>query len=67
MMMMVIMIMIMMVEKNADAWSKAKIKVKESLVSECWSMFAQELFENHVIEVPSVGNVILEEVDKIDL
>jgi len=38
-------------EKNADAWSKAKIK---------------ELFENHVIEVPSVGNVILEEVDKIE-
>ena len=24
------------------------------------------MFENHVIEVPSVGNVILEEVDKIE-
>jgi len=38
-------------EKNADAWSKSKIK---------------ELFENHVIEVPSVGNVILEEVEKCE-
>ena len=28
--------------------------------------FTQELFENHVIEVPSVGNVILEEVEKIE-
>merc|ERR1712107_474678 len=37
-------------EKNADAWSKSKIK---------------ELFENHVIEVPSVGNVILEEVESV--
>ena len=26
----------------------------------------QELFENHVIEVPSVGNVILEEVEKCE-
>ena len=55
-------------EKNADAWSKAKIKVEELL---CTNLFkhdclAQELFENHVIEVPSVGNVILEEVEKIE-
>ena len=55
-------------EKNADAWSKAKIKVKEpqsvQLKHVCPS--PQELFENHVIEVPSVGNVILEEVEKIE-
>jgi len=38
-------------EKNADAWSKAKIK---------------ELFTNHVIENPKIGNVIIEEVEKCD-
>lgn len=38
-------------EKNADSWSKAKLK---------------ELFENHVIEVPSAGNVIIEEVEKCE-
>jgi len=38
-------------EKNADQWSKAKIK---------------ELFTNHVIESPKVGNVVIEEVDKCD-
>lgn len=38
-------------EKNADSWSKAKLK---------------ELFENHVIEIPSVGNVIIEEVEKCE-
>ena len=26
----------------------------------------QELFENHVIEVPSAGNVIIEEVEKCE-
>jgi len=38
-------------EKNADGWSKAKIK---------------ELFENHVVEVGSVGNVVIEEVEKCE-
>jgi len=38
-------------EKNADQWSKAKIK---------------ELFTNHVIESPKIGNVVIEEVDKCD-
>jgi len=38
-------------EKNADAWSKAKIK---------------ELFTNHIIDNPKVGNVVIEEVDKIE-
>jgi len=38
-------------EKNADQWSKAKIK---------------ELFTNHIIEDPKVGNVVIEEVEKID-
>jgi len=38
-------------EKNADSWSKAKIK---------------ELFTDYVIEVPSVGNVIIEEVEKCE-
>jgi len=38
-------------EKNADNWSKSKIK---------------ELFSNHVIEVPSIGNVVIEEVEKCD-
>jgi len=38
-------------EKNADSWSKAKIK---------------ELFVNHVIEVPTVGSVVVEEVEKCD-
>jgi len=38
-------------EKNADQWSKAKIK---------------ELFSNHIIESPSVGRVVIEEVDKCD-
>jgi len=38
-------------EKNADNWSKAKIK---------------ELFTNHIIEVPSIGNVVIEEVEKCD-
>jgi len=38
-------------EKNADNWSKSKIK---------------ELFTNHVIEAPSIGNVVIEEVEKCD-
>jgi len=38
-------------EKNADNWSKAKIK---------------ELFTNHVIEAPSVGNVVIEEVERCE-
>jgi len=38
-------------EKNADQWSKAKIK---------------ELFTNHIIESPKIGNVVIEEVDKCD-
>jgi len=38
-------------EKNADQWSKAKIK---------------ELFSNHIIESPTVGRVVIEEVDKCD-
>lgn len=38
-------------EKNADAWSKAKIK---------------ELFTNKVIENTKIGNVVIEEVDKIE-
>jgi len=38
-------------EKNADSWSKAKIK---------------ELFTNHVIEEPTIGNVIIEEVEKCE-
>ena len=53
-------------EKNADAWSKSKIKV-ESKCNLIYEVFLpQELFENHVIEVPSVGNVILEEVEKCE-
>jgi len=38
-------------EKNADQWSKAKIK---------------ELFTNHIVESPKIGNVVIEEVDKCD-
>jgi len=38
-------------EKNADNWSKSKIK---------------ELFCNHVIEAPTVGNVVIEEVEKCE-
>jgi len=38
-------------EKNADQWSKAKIK---------------ELFSNHIIESPKIGNVVIEDVDKCD-
>lgn len=38
-------------EKNADQWSKAKLK---------------DLFSNLVIEDPKIGNVVIEEVDKIE-
>lgn len=38
-------------EKNADAWSKNKIK---------------ELFSNLIIEDPKVGNVAIEEVEKVE-
>ena len=38
-------------EKNADAWSKAKIR---------------ELFTNCIIDNPKVGNVVIEDVDKIE-
>merc|ERR1712154_395450 len=38
-------------EKNADAWSKAKLK---------------ELFINHIIDIPKVGNVVIEEIEKIE-
>jgi len=38
-------------EKNADNWSKTKIK---------------ELFTNHIIEDPKLGNVVIEEVEKCD-
>ena len=53
-------------EKNADAWSKSKIKVELRCNSIFEVFLPQELFENHVIEVPSVGNVILEEVEKCE-
>jgi len=38
-------------EKNADAWSKAKLK---------------ELFINHIIDNPKVGNVVIEDIEKMD-
>jgi len=38
-------------EKNADLWSKNKIK---------------DLFTNLIIEDPKVGNVVVEEVEKVD-
>jgi len=38
-------------EKNADSWSKAKLK---------------ELFTNHVVENPKVGNVVIEDIEKIE-
>jgi len=38
-------------EKNADAWSKNKIR---------------ELFSNLIIEEPKVGNVAIEEVEKVE-
>lgn len=38
-------------EKNADQWSKAKLK---------------DLFSNLVIEDPKIGNVVIEDVDKIE-
>jgi len=38
-------------EKNADLWSKSKIK---------------EIFTNLVVEDPKVGNVVIEEVEKVD-
>jgi len=38
-------------EKNADQWSKNKLK---------------DLFTNLVIEDPKIGNVVIEEVDKIE-
>ena len=57
-------------EKNADAWSKAKIKVGISRAS-CiefvlYLCHLQELFTNHIIDNPKVGNVVIEEVDKIE-
>jgi len=38
-------------EKNADVWSKAKLK---------------ELFVNHIIDNPKVGNVVIEDLEKIE-
>jgi len=38
-------------EKNADSWSKSKLK---------------ELFVNHIIDNPKVGNVVIEEIEKIE-
>ena len=45
---------------------KPRSRWKWSNLSFKHDCLAQELFENHVIEVPSVGNVILEEVEKIE-
>ena len=39
-------------EKNADSWSKKKL---------------EELFVNQVIESPSVGSVVIEELEKCDV
>lgn len=52
-------------EKNADGWSKAKIKVRDLLIIVSIAV-SQELFENHVVEVASVGNVVIEEVEKCE-
>jgi len=38
-------------EKNADAWSKKKL---------------EELFVNHVVESPSIGSVVIEELEKCE-
>jgi len=38
-------------EKNADAWSKAKLR---------------ELFINHIIDNPKVGNVVIEDIEKLE-
>ena len=57
-------------EKNADAWSKSKIRVRQdgdgvrSIVK--YVVHFQELFTNHIIDNPKVGNVVIEEVDKIE-